>query len=796
MESSLQKHFVGNEKRKLLTSKPDRNLCSNFLDRPDMITVLGVRHHGPGSARGVITALGELRPDCILVEGPPDAQRLLGFLTRPRMRPPVALLIYAPSDLGSSVFYPFAEFSPEWQALKFAHERGIEVRFMDLPQTHQLPMRAQASPSQDQPLVQLPEDVFETLARAAGYERFEKWWEHVIEHRGAGLPVFEAVHDAMMELRRARPDGSAQNGQDRRIEQAREAYMRQTIRAAGRDGFDRIAVVCGAWHGPALTGTFSAKADTQILKGLPSVKVEATWSPWTFGRLTFASGYGAGVESPGWYQHQWERGGQTTRQMIIGWLARVAALLRAEDLDVSSAHLIEAARLAEALAALRGRGIPDLAEVNEAALSVICGGDDAPLRLIQNKLIVGETMGEIPDDAPLVPLQRDLQTEQKRLRLSPSAETQRLELDTRVPGDLDRSRLFHRLNALGVRWAVSGKAATRGTFKEIWQLRWDPEFSVALIEASVWGNTVAAAASTRLSALADGLRRETFVAGGAAHNPPALAELAALLNTALLAELPDALSHILQRLKDRAATSGDVTRLMDALPSLVNALRYGNARQTDAGMIGEAVDGFVARICIGLSMACLSLNDEAAREMMTRLGDTHSAIGLLRIETHLAAWQTALRQVMEHPGASGLLAGRATRLLRDAGAMTPDESARRLGFALSGGNDPVYCAAWIEGFLSGGGAMLLHDDALRGLIDGWLTGIQPEAFQRVLPLLRRTFAQFSVHERRNLGELTRRGAALPGLSQDTGLDVARAEAALPLALLMLGLDTSGIQRHE
>ena len=42
----------------------------------------------------------------------------------------------------------------------------------------------------------------------------------------------------------------------------------------------------------------------------------------------------------------------------VRWLTRVARLLRDEDLDASSAHVIEAVRLAEALAALRGRPCP------------------------------------------------------------------------------------------------------------------------------------------------------------------------------------------------------------------------------------------------------------------------------------------------------------------------------------------------------------------------------------------------------------------------------------------------------
>src|SRR5512132_2865842 len=105
--------------------------------------IFGIRHHGPGSARSLRLALEQLRPDAILVEGPPDAAEVLPLLAHPDMRPPVALLIYAPDEPRRAVYYPFAVFSPEWQALHFGLTNDIPVRFMDLPQAYQLGVRGQ-----------------------------------------------------------------------------------------------------------------------------------------------------------------------------------------------------------------------------------------------------------------------------------------------------------------------------------------------------------------------------------------------------------------------------------------------------------------------------------------------------------------------------------------------------------------------------------------------------------------------------------------------------------------------------
>jgi len=765
------------------------------------LNIFGIRHHGPGSARSLRKALETLRPDCVLVEGPPDAADALPLLAHPQMKPPVALLIYPLDQPQRAVFYPFAVFSPEWQALDYGLARKIALRFMDLPQSHRLAIpdgpEYQISDSESQ----IHDDPIGRLAAAAGYSDGERWWEHMVEHRRDGADLFAAILEAMTALRESslpadqptadqpmdqsggapevQPEAQQEARRKTQREGHREAWMRQTIRAAVREGFERIAVVCGAWHSPALTiddgNTPSAKDDAELLKGLPKVKTQATWIPWTYGRLSYRSGYGAGVESPGWYHHLW-----TARDGVpIRWMTRVARLLREEDLDVSSAHVIEAVRLAETLAALRGRPLPGLSELNEATQSVFCFGNDLPLRLIHEKLIVGETLGSVPEESPLAPLQQDLAREQKRLRLPAEALERALDLDLRKPNDLDRSRLLHRLLLLGVRWGETQHAGGKGTFHEIWRLRWQPEFVVTLIEAGVWGNTIVEAS--------------TAFARDAADRANELPSLTNLLDQSLLADLPVAVSHVMSRLQAEAAVASDIAHLMDALPPLANVQRYGNVRGTDAAMVGDVVAGLIARVCIGLPGACASLNDEAAAEMFERIVSVNAAIGLLQNEERLVAWRGAMKRLADQRGLHGLVAGRCCRLLVDAGAIAADEAARRLSLALSTANEPAQAAAWIEGFLKGSGLLLLHDETLWRTLDEWVTELPNDGFTALAPLLRRTFSTFTSPERRRIGERARRGmagvsrAAVSHQTRVEDFDKTRAESVLPLAAQLLGL---------
>lgn len=605
------------------------------------------------------------------------------------------------------------------------------------------------------------------------------------------LTPFAALAEAMAVLRETY--GDAGFPRDR----VREAFMRIQLRAARKEFSGPVAVVCGAWHVPALAVKTTLAADRALLKALPKVKAEMTWVPWTHRRLARHSGYGAGIESPGWYGHLFSADDRPVER----WMTKVARLLRDEDRMVSSAHVIEAVRLAGTLAALRGRPLPGLTETTDAVRAVMCEGSDVPLMLVQDRLVVGEVMGEVPDAAPAVPLQRDLTRAQRTLRLRPEAVERDLDLDLRKETDSARSRLLHRLRLLGVGWGEPGRGrASTGTFRESWRLRWEPELSLRVAEAGMWGTTVLSAATAR--------------AESQAVSATALASVTALAEQCLLAELPDALPVVMRALADRAALDTDVGHLAGALPALARSLRYGDVRSTGTAALGEVAAGLAQRICVGLPPACTGLDADGANEMRGHLEGVHTAIGLLPDAAGLRErWSEVLRRLSGRDSVAGLIRGRAVRLLLDDGQLAEDETARLMGLALSPGALPADAAGWIEGFVggsSGAGTLLVHDERLLGLVDAWLAGVEPEAFTDVLPLLRRTFSAYEPGVRRMLGELVRRGAGSggsgraggaggtsvagggPGRAEESapgfgaGLDAERADAVLPVLRLLIG----------
>jgi len=356
--------------------------------------------------------------------------------------------------------------------------------------------------------------------------------------------------------------------------------------------------------------------------------------------------------------------------------------------------------------------------------------------------------------------------------MEPSASPETLDLDLRKPLLLDRSHLLHRLNLLGIPWGrLQTVHGAKGTFHELWQIEWKPEFAVAVIEASLWGNTILEAA--------------THIIENRAIETVELPELTYLVESALLADLEETIPGLMRRLQQMVAASGDIPHLMEALPPLTNVMRYGNVRQTDTGMVRQVVDELITRICIGLPPSCLAMDDDAAEEMFGHINAVQNSLGLLDDSAHNQDWAHSLELVASQDGAHGLVRGRASRLLFDC-SDADDTIATRMSLALSPGTPAPQAAAWVQGFLHGSGQALIHHPRLWHLVDSWSLSLPEEQFTAVLPLLRRTFSTFSPSERRQIGEMAKAGGRIVTTTSELTLDPVRTAKALFLVEKILG----------
>ncbi|MBY0285318.1 MAG: hypothetical protein K2W81_15315 [Sphingomonas sp.] len=695
------------------------------------VSYFGIRHHGPGSARRLVEALDALQPRCVLIEGPVDASDLLPMLAAPDMVLPVALLTYAEDAPATASFFPFAEYSPEYQAVIWAVRHGIAARLIDLPAADRLSPEEESSLSDAHAAVDDPiaHDPIGALAQAAGYDDGESWWRDVIEENSSTEPVFAAVTDAMTALR-------AETKRLSPYEAAREAHMRLEIAKAAKDSIGPVAVVCGAWHVPALVAKHSATADRELLKGRNKTRIKATWAPWTTPRLARDSGYGAGVVAPGWCQHVWDTHGTAVGETV--WLAQIARLMRDKGHSVSTASVIETQRLGTALAALRERPAAGFEELRDAAIACMCFGERALWNEIAADLLIGSGVGAIPAATPLAPLLEDLQRQQKATRLKPESLERELAVDLRSDSGLARSTLLHRLAALDVPWGRSTDVGrSRGTFRENWLLCWEPEFAVRLVEHLVYGSTIAEAASGRIM---EAMRAE-----------PDLGTLAGLVRSAMVADLPVAIDFGIDALEQKAALTSEAQALLRALPPMADVVRYGEARAGAAQHLAALMPRIIVQAALALPYAVRALDAEATAAVRGDILGANGAIQLAALDTDTTeAWHQALRHVLDHPQTTRVIAGVAARLLYAADLLTADEAAHLLVRMLSPGTPVADAAGFFDGFFEGAGQRLIHDGPLRAAVDGWLMTLDDADFTSNLPLFRRVFSALDKAERRRM----------------------------------------------
>lgn len=702
--------------------------------------IFGIRHHGPGSAKHLVKALEEIKPDIILLEGPPEAESILSWSSNPEMKPPVAILAYVPDNPHNAVFYPFTDYSPEWQAILYGQKHNIPIRFMDMPLVHKLALCKQNEsekeelPDEEEETEQvvqtevviedIPRNPISYLAEIAGFQDEDEWWEQHFElSNEEPLTMFMTVKNAIQALRETLPNT------EREIDLQREVFMRRNIQQAQNEMFDSIAVVCGAWHAPALEQKNTQKQEKELIKNLPKVKVECTWIPWTNDRLMFENGYGAGIASPGWYEHQW------THPEDDGalWLTKTAHVFREERMDISSAHVIEAVRLTHSLKTLRNLNKAGLNEFNEAVQTVMCMGDGFPLRLLKAKLIVGHKIGAIPLDAPQSPLQLDFEKQLKSLRLKVTDVEQILILDLRKPLDLQKSIFFHRLLILGVNWATKGTISSKGTFKEQWNLYWKPEMLIDLIAKSAMGNTIELATNHYLS---DVISTETE-----------LKVISKWLQLAVPAELSSATNSLLEKMDNLAASATDVEALIQSLFPLSEILKYGNVRRSDRNKVNAIFTTIFYRTLVGLPIGCIGINEEQSKELASQIKRLHQVVLVLDETDFKKDWFETLDLMVKNQQVVPFVAGAIHKIAYESQIISPERTAQAFSRALSVGTDMSHSAQWLEGFLNEAATVLLLDEGIWSIVYEWVAELDSETFTNLLPILRRTFSEYASPEK-------------------------------------------------
>ncbi|NBU36038.1 MAG: hypothetical protein EBS35_05625 [Bacteroidetes bacterium] len=724
------------------------------------IQYLGIRHHGPGSARRMLRFLENWKPDCILIEAPSESTHLFSSVNNPNLVPPVAMLLYEPLHLKNSLILPFAHFSPEWIAISFANKAGVPLIPFDLPASMMLPLSKEIESVRDVYV----KDPLSQVAQHAGYSDSERWWEHTFEQVVEDEEVFRGLSELMVEVRE-----QLQRSESKET-LLREAWMRQIIRTEVTKNYQRIAIVCGAWHIPALLNwhKMAAKQDKLLLKDLLKVKIAGTWIPWSYDRLARQSGYGAGILAPAWYEILFDQ----QREAPTTWLVQMAKLFRKEGIDISPAHLQAILSLSVHLSFLKDKPDAGLDELLIAIEAVLHLPKEVLLSKIQSKWIIGEKVGQVPVDIPQTPLQTDLLQQIKSARLKnefQSTQSIRKQLDLRVNANRMASLLLHQLNILEIPWGIQEAVSdqVKGSFHENWRLKWKPVYMIELIDKGAWGNTIAEAAENKMKIIID--------------NAQDTISLVNYLEKCILAGLEILVDQLSVKMRSMAVDAPDISQFLQSLPILVRILRYPSHRVVSPDKIYQWLNTLIPYICSGLPSAAYQISDEPAQILEQQISDAHAAIYLIDGNEFIEQWENALHITFQLEGVNMRINGLVMRILMERDKLDLDFILARMTLILSKGNEPLQVAFWLEGFFKRGVYLLQYQEEMFDSLDLWISQIKEDHFPEVLPLLRRTFSLFNAGAKQEIWEkVTQSNKELPKTEIPLNLNDPQIKEFLPL----------------
>lgn len=817
------------------------------------VHLVPIRHHSPACALALSALLEEVRPATVLIEGPVEYADLLPSLQDPRTVPPVALL-----SLGerTASYYPLAEFSPEWVALRWAGEHGAEAVFID----RSVCLREDNDPRSDARgdarggvarTLQAERYLarsrsLDALARRLGCRDHDEVWEHLFEDRAtADIRSWRDFFSdtlawaglARLDIEREVLDTDGTHAREAVMAAALRRHLPESSASTGADGkgFEApaapVAVVTGGFHTMALLDCLDA---TEHAAWLPEAQPQPGGPAWLirydYARLDALRGYGAGMPSPGLWQRAWRArtgagplaGSGTGSRRAKRRTARaapesagaarafattvvidVATALRGLGEPLGTAQVLATVEQAIRLAALRGRAWPGRCDILDALTSCLVKdetGLSGNLGAAVASVLAASDVGEVPEGIATPPLVRQVRDRLRAARfiIDDSVE-HRVSLDTsRRPRHRERRELLARLRFVGSGFAhqISGADLVSGTgmgqFLEEWVYSWTPMVEAALVRMAQEAPDLDVLVRTRLA------QRLTGELNAEA--------LVALVSELAVMGLGTEAGDVCDRLENSLGRLSDLGELVEALHRLAGLIEStSRLRLNDAGARIRSIlhrgDAMIARCVSDL----VGLEDQEAtgavdalisvRDLIIRsAGDDERADEAAQG----AGFGAVLREIevlRRNRDAAASLVGCATGIAASVRVLSEEEAVHAVLTHLAVGADPARAADFIVGLVRTAPDVLLRSPDAVEAVTGALTRFDDRAFVAALPDLRRAFTTLRPMETHRLAGMVAQLVGTAASDLDTVWTVNPAHAALGAQLerdLVASLERDGL----
>ncbi|TVR84570.1 MAG: hypothetical protein EA409_00730 [Saprospirales bacterium] len=696
---------------------------------PPNLHLFGIRHHGPGSAKSLKSVLESVRPKVILLECPADAASALDMFLIQEVSPPLSIMLHNPKYPDDTIFFPLAPFSPEWIALEYALTHGAEIIPFDLPAGSRVDFKNTKLEENKE-----SQDSFWSKLLMAGIQDPESWWDRTIEEAEDPVDIFKLLVELLSQWRTNPGQVSNFNG-------IREAFMREELRRALKKNKDEtIAVVCGAYHLPAIRPDWDKQRDKELLRMVKKNKMQASWIPWSYTRLSRESGYGAGVKYPGWYEHLYKYGFSNPHTLF----AKMGLELRRKGFAISTARVLDATQMAISLGSIRAKSLPDLDEIKDAFLSTIAGNDQSLWSIAESEVLIGKCFGDTGPYKDEHPIERDFQTQLKQFRLASLVKKNELKsktLDLRKKNHLELSQFLHRLIILGIPFGLKNteETSTISSFKEIWELQWSEEYHITLVQAGLLGTTIEKAA---IAGLKDKAARE--------DNPEALS---GLIMSTLLSALPELLDKFTLQLKEKVTLSNNPDILIPSVASLTMAIKYGDVRNFDPSPIRLILTELIPKLCLRFPATLVNIDDQKANTALNQAESLKTSISILKSPELYDYWERLVNDLISNKQTHPLLGGFGVRQAYDRNLISDSIARERFNQIFSRSGDSNYQSKWLEGFLSGGMLAIFYDHTILYSLNQFISKLDWDTFNDILPVLRRIFSKETANDKWRLMKL-------------------------------------------
>lgn len=724
--------------------------------------IFGIRHLSPGGAYHLLHFLDEINPTAVLIEGLCDANSQIEHFTSKDTCPPVAILAYTEELPVKTILYPFANYSPEYQALLWARKNGAHAEFIDLPSEISIPLDYNIT-IQKEEIGNSTEvnkngrfektSIYEQWARLAGEEDHDSYWEYNFEHNLNRDSYRLAAFEFGRSLRELQNDDRYEVARNL----VREAFMRSRIRNAIASGHkhDRIVVVTGAYHASALGLDVEPMNEAELAK-LPRVKTRLTLMPYSYYRLSSRSGYGAGNNAPAYYGLMWEAMCRNDIDKLPAeYLSRITAHLRENGTHRSSAEVIEGVRLANTLAALHSGSAPTNRDLRDAAVICLGHGELSVVAEAIANADIGTAIGSLPEGVSRTSIQDDFYRELKRLKLEKykSVVAMDLELDLRENRrvnseeaaflDLHRSFFLHRLRILNISFQKpKSNSQQSATWAEAWVLRWTPEAEIELVESTLRGETIELAAA--------------FVFKERLENCVQIEEVSKVIREACECGMMESMEQARLTLQRLAVDSGSFNDISKATFDLSIVIGYGDIRKFDSTHLIPLLQQLFLRGTL-LMVDAGRCDNNAAKEVMESI----HRMNTVALEHYSLidedSWVKKLMELSDTDDRNPLLVGFACSILLERNLIDVEKLSQEVSRRLSPGIDADLGAGWFEGLSARNRYALLARMNLWEQLASYVASLDNEQFKRALVFLRRAFGDFGPMEKRticeNLGEI-------------------------------------------